>query len=130
MLVGALGLSVTYLLLGCCYYFNYSGVVVLLLIVSVVAFYAFSLAPVVWVLLSEIFPNRIRGAAMAVGTVALWMGSFSITYVFPILNSTLGTSGIFWLYSSICLIGFLIVLQFLPETKGKTLEQIEHELVG
>jgi SP family sugar porter-like MFS transporter len=129
MLIGSAGLSSAYFLIGGSYFFQYKGVIVLLLVIIACAFYSFSLAPVVWVLLSEIFPNRIRGAAMAVATLALWTGSFLITYGFPILKAKLGNHGIFWLYSLVCFAGFLLTKMFVPETKGKTLEQIEKELV-
>lgn len=129
MLIGAAGLTLTYFLMGMSYFFEYTGIVVLLLVITAIACYSFSLAPVVWVLLSEIFPNRIRGAAMAIATLALWIGSFSITYGFPILEVKLGNHGIFWLYSFICFVGLLLTQRFVPETKGKTLEQIEKELV-
>jgi MFS family permease len=88
-----------------------------------------SLAPVTWVVLSEIFPNRIRGAAMAVATFSLWAACFVLTYSFPILNKLLKASGTFWLYGAICLLGFWFILRKLPETKGKSLEEIERELI-
>ena len=80
-------------------------------------------------LISEIFPNRIRGAAMSLAVTALWIACFILTYTFPLLNSTLGSSGTFWLYAVICVAGFLFILLKLPETKGKTLEQLEKQLV-
>jgi len=86
-------------------------------------------APVAWVVISEIFPNRIRGAAMAVAVSSLWIACFILTYTFPILNAKLGPAGTFWLYAAICVAGFLFIKIKLPETKGKTLEQIERELV-
>jgi len=91
--------------------------------------YAMSLAPVTWVVISEIFPNRIRGAAMAVVVSALWIACFTLTYTFPILNAKLGSAGTFWLYAAICVAGFIFINLQLPETKGKSLEQIERELV-
>ena len=94
-----------------------------------IACYAMSLAPVTWVVLSEIFPNRIRGSAMAVATVALWLASFLLTYTFPLLNDAFGASGTFWLYGIICIYGFLFIYKKLPETKGRSLEEIEKELV-
>jgi SP family sugar porter-like MFS transporter len=101
----------------------------LVLIVSAIACYAMTFGPVVWVVLSEIFPNRIRGAAMAVGTMALWIACFLLTYTFPILNKWLNTSGTFWLYAFICIAGFIFIYKKLPETKGKSLEELEIELV-
>ncbi|GEL11305.1 MFS transporter, sugar porter (SP) family [Flavobacterium glycines] len=129
MVFGALGLTITYLLLGSAFYFDLKGVAVLSLVVIAIAVYAMSLAPITWVILSEIFPNRVRGAAMALATFALWVACFILTYTFPLLNKTLGAAGTFWVYAGICVLGFLFVLIRLPETKGKTLEEIENELV-
>lgn len=125
MLLGASGLSVIYIFLGASYFFEWKGLVVLVLVMTAIAAYAMTLAPITWVVLSEIFPNRIRGAAMAVATTALWIACFILTYTFPILNNLLDASGTFWLYAFICLAGFLFILKKLPETKGKTLEEIE-----
>jgi len=129
MLLGSAGLAVTYILIGICYHIHSTGFHVLFLVVTAVACYAFSLAPVVWVLLSEIFPNRIRGAAMSVGVFALWTGCFTLIYTFPAMNASLGPAYTFWIYAAICAVGFWVVKIFVPETKGKTLEQIEKELV-
>ena len=129
MLLGAGGLAAIYTLIGAAYYFQISGAMLLLLVVLAIACYAMSLAPVTWVVLSEIFPNRIRGAAMAVATVSLWLASFLLTYTFPLLNSAFGASGTFWLYGIICLGGLLFIYRTLPETKGKSLEEIEHETI-
>jgi len=87
-----------------------------------------TLAPITWVVLSEIFPNKVRGTAMAIATSALWIGSFLLVILFPILNSALGAHGTFWVYAGICFVGFLFILKKLPETKGKTLEEVEQEL--
>jgi hypothetical protein len=93
--------------------------------VASIAIYAMTLAPVTWVVLSEIFPNKIRGSAMAVATTALWIACFILTYTFPWLNKILNASGTFWLYSLICLGGFIFIKRKLIETKGKTLEEVE-----
>ncbi len=129
MLFGSGGLALNYILLGSAYYFQIKGVAVLVLVVSAIAIYAMSLAPIVWVILSEIFPNRIRGAAMALATFALWVACFILTYTFPLLNKSLGAAGTFWVYAAVCLVGFVFILLKLPETKGKSLEEIEKELV-
>jgi len=125
MLLGASGLAVTYIFLGASYLFEWKGLIVLFLVITAIAAYAMTLAPITWVVLSEIFPNRLRGAAMAVATTALWIACFILTYTFPILNNLLDASGTFWLYAFICLAGFLFILKKLPENKGKTLEEIE-----
>jgi predicted MFS family arabinose efflux permease len=93
-----------------------------------IAVYAMTLAPITWVVLSEIFPNRVRSSAMAVATTALWIASFLLVIRFPVLNEALGTHGTFWLYAGICFLGFLFILKYLPETKGKTLEEVEKML--
>lgn len=129
MFVGSAGLAFIYAILGTCYYFRITGWPMLLLVVLAIACYAMSLAPIVWVVLSEIFPTRIRGAAMAISTFFLWIASFLLTYTFPLLNETLQASGTFWIYGGICLAGFLFIRRHLPETKGKSLEEIEKELV-
>jgi SP family arabinose:H+ symporter-like MFS transporter len=129
MIFGAGGLAGIYALIGAAYYFEISGWPMLLLVILAIACYAMSLAPVTWVVLSEIFPNRVRGAAMAVATVSLWLASFLLTYTFPLLNNAFGASGTFWLYGIICIAGVWFIYKKLPETKGKSLEEIEKEIV-
>lgn len=129
MLFGAGGLAGIYLILGTCYFFEVSGFFMVVLVVLAIACYAMSLGPVTWVLLAEIFPNRVRGVAMASCTFALWVGSFTLTYTFPLLNDFLGSSGTFWIYGVICIVGYLFFLRALPETKGKSLEMLEKELI-
>lgn len=128
MLVGAAGLTLIYLLMGCCYFAGMSGWIMLVLVMMAIACYAMSLAPIVWVVLSEIFPQQIRGTAMAISTLFLWIASFILTYTFPLLNEWLQAAGTFWLYGGICLAGFLFIRARLPETKGKSLEEIENEI--
>jgi sugar porter (SP) family MFS transporter len=125
MYFGSIGLAATYLLLGSAFYFQLKGIAVLSLVILAIAIYAMSLAPIVWVILSEIFPNRIRGAAMALATFALWIACFILTYTFPLLNKSFGAAGTFWVYAGICLLGFIFIMKKLPETKGKSLEEIE-----
>jgi len=129
MLFGSIGLALNYILLGSAFFFHLKGVAVLALVVTAIAIYGMSLAPIVWVILSEIFPNRIRGAAMALATFALWTACFVLTYTFPLLNKSLGAAGTFWVYSGICLLGFIFIAIKLPETKGKSLEEIENGLL-
>jgi len=125
MLLGSIGLALVYFALGSSYYFELKGLAILILVMIAIATYAMTLAPITWVVLSEIFPNSIRGTAMAIATTALWMACFLLTYTFPILNKLLNASGTFWLYGFICLSGFMFILKKLPETKGKSLEEIE-----
>jgi SP family sugar porter-like MFS transporter len=130
MMVGSAGLAVAFGLIGASFAVHSRGLHILILVVAAMALYALSLAPVTWVLLSEIFPNRIRGAAMSVSTFALWSACFVLTYTFPHLNKGLGPAGTFWIYAGISILGFLFIRSRVRETKGKTLEQIERELVG
>jgi sugar porter (SP) family MFS transporter len=125
MLLGSIGLAIVYFALGSSYFFELKGLAILVLVLIAIATYSMTLAPITWVILSEIFPNSIRGAAMAIATTALWIACFVLTYTFPILNKLLHASGTFWLYAFICLAGFLFILKKLPETKGKSLEEIE-----
>lgn len=129
MLFGAGGLGLIYLTLGTCYYLHVTGFFMVVLVVAAIACYAMSLGPVTWVLLSEIFPARIRGVAMATCTFALWTGCTTLTFTFPSMNASLGSSGTFWTYAAICTAGFLFFWRRCPETKGKSLEELEKELV-
>ena len=128
MLLGSAGLAVIYVLIGACYATHTQGAGVLVLVVAAIACYGCTLAPVTWVVLSEIFPNRVRGAAMALAVFALWAACFILTYTFPLLNRRVGPAGTFWTYAAICVLGFVFILLRLPETKGKTLEEIEAQL--
>lgn len=129
MLAGSAGLALIYGLIGLCYKQSILGGPVLGLVLGAIGCYAATLAPVTWVVISEIFPNRIRGAAMSVSVFFLWLACFILTYTFPILNAKFGAANTFWTYAVICVGGFLLVSFRLPETKGKSLEQIERELV-
>ena len=129
MLIGAGGLGLIYLILGTCYFMEVKGVMMVVLVVTAISVYAMTLGPVTWTLLAEIFPNQVRGVAMAVCTFALWVGCCTLTFSFPSMNAALGSSGTFWIYSSICLCAFIFLWRRCPETKGKTLEQLEKELV-
>ena len=130
MLLGAGGLAGIYAVMGTLYYFHFQGWPLLVLVILAIACYSMSLAPVTWVVLSEIFPNKIRGAAMSVATIGLWAACFILTYTFPLLNNAFGASGTFWLYGIICISGFVFIFKKLPETKGKSLEEIEHQLLN
>lgn len=125
MLLGTLSLAGIYIIEGFLFKFGIIGLPIVILTLMSVAFYSLTLAPVTWVILSEIFPNRVRGSAMSLAVVVLWVANFLLTYTFPTIKEALGWSMNFWLYALICLIGALVVLFKLPETKGKSLEEIE-----
>ena len=128
ILIGAGGLGLIYLTLGTCYFLEVKGVMMVVLVVTAISVYAMTLGPVTWTLLAEIFPHRIRGVAMATCTFALWVGCCTLTFSFPSMNAALGSSGTFWIYSAICICAFVFLWNRCPETKGKSLEQLEREL--
>lgn len=125
MLLGLAGTGLVHTLLGFAYSAGLRGIFVLVLTLAAIGCYAMSLAPVVWVLISEIFPNRIRGAAVAAAVSALWIACFLLTFTFPPLIRALGPAGAFWLYGAVCFSGFVFIWVCVPETKNKTLEELE-----
>jgi sugar porter (SP) family MFS transporter len=129
MLLGCAGIGLSHILIGIAYTMGLKGLYVLIFTLCTLGCYAMSLAPVTWVLISEIFPNRIRGAAVSIAVSSLWIACFILTFTFPILNKGLGPAKTFWAYAVVCLLGFIFILTRVPETKGKTLEQIERDLV-
>ena len=129
ILIGAGGLGLIYLTLGTCYFLEVKGVMMVVLVVTAISVYAMTLGPVTWTLLAEIFPHRIRGVAMATCTFALWVGCCTLTFSFPSMNAALGSSGTFWIYSAICFCAFVFLWSRCPETKGKSLEELENELI-
>lgn len=129
MLIGSLGLSVLYIALAVALQGKWSEGFVSLFVLLAIATYATSLAPVTWVLISEIFPNKIRGVATSVAIVSLWAAYFILVFTFPILAEQLGAYGPFYFYAGICLLGFLFIRSRVKETKGQTLEELEHAMV-
>ena len=129
MLIGSGGLALIYSIVGALYFTGSTGLPLLILVVGAIACYAMTLAPVTWVVLSEIFPNRVRGAAMAVATFALWSGNALLAYFFPIINNRVNASGSFWIFALICVAGFFYIRARLIETRGRSLEEIEKEFL-
>lgn len=125
MLMGCLGVGVSHIAVGLAYRLGAPGIFVLALTLCAIACYAMTLAPVTWVLITEIFPNRVRASAVSISVAALWVASFGLTYTFPLLNQRLGTGGTFFAYGAVCLVGAAFVFMAIPETKGRSLEQIE-----
>jgi sugar porter (SP) family MFS transporter len=130
MLAGSLGLAVAYLVLAALLQSQAAPLWISLVVLIAIALYATSLAPVTWVLISEIFPNHIRGLASSVAIVCLWGAYFILVFTFPILAEVLGTYGPFYLYAVICLAGFLFIKLRVKETKGQTLEELENNFVA
>jgi MFS transporter, SP family, xylose:H+ symportor len=125
LLIGCIGIGISHLLAGAAYLTGQKGWSVLILTLCAIACYAMTLAPLTWVLIAEIFPNRLRSLGVSAAVSALWISSFALTYSFPFINHALGNAGTFFCYGSICLAGGLFVFLMVPETKGRTLEQIE-----
>ena len=129
MLAGSLGLSILYIILAFLLQNNYPAGMVSIFVLLAISMYAISLAPVTWVLISEIFPNRIRGAASTVAIVSLWLAYFVLVFTFPLLAKILGTYGPFYLYAGICFLGFIFIKSKVKETKGQTLEELEDNFI-
>ena len=130
MLIGVTGLTLIYAILGELYRCHVHGVPMLVLVLAAIACYAMSMAPVTWVVISEIFPNRIRGKAVSISVTSLWIACFALTYTFPLLNAAISTAGVFFLYAAICLSGLVFLYARLPETRNRSLEEIETSLRG
>lgn len=129
MLIGSLGLSIVYIVLAFLLQNQFPAGFVSIFVLLAISMYAISLAPVTWVLISEIFPNKIRGAASSVAIISLWGAYFILVFTFPILAKKLGTFGPFYLYAGICFLGFLFIKSKVKETKGQTLEELEDNFV-
>lgn len=130
MLLGSGGLFVIYTFIAFFYFYELQGPHLLSLVMAAIGLYAMSLAPVTWVIIAELFPNRIRGAAVSVSVFALWAASLALTYLYPVINQglgggTKGTALTFGLFALICLIGFVLIRRKLPETGGRSLEELE-----
>jgi MFS transporter, SP family, arabinose:H+ symporter len=130
MLAGSFLMALWLFLVGICFQFNlFEGYYLQFFVLAFIATYASTLAPVTWVLISEIFPTRIRALAVSVSTCMLWVACFALAYGFPVLVERLNAPQTFFLFSFICLTYFFILLKYAPETKGKTLEQFEREII-
>ncbi|HVZ84327.1 MAG TPA: sugar porter family MFS transporter [Terracidiphilus sp.] len=127
LLTGLSGLVIIYALLGLLYRMHMQGIPMLVLVLAAIACYAMSLAPATWVVIAEIFPNRMRSGAMAIAVTALWLACFVLTYTFPLLNAALGAAGTFWTYAGVCCAGAIFLAARLQETKGKSLEEMGRE---
>lgn len=131
MLVGSIGMGGTLLGMGAAAYWGRADLWVLVFILGYIACFALSVGPVTWVILSEIFPTRIRGRAMAIATVCLWLADFLVTQTFPMMDENAWLVEVFrrafpfLVYAFFCAVSVVFVWRYVPETKGKTLEEIE-----
>jgi SP family arabinose:H+ symporter-like MFS transporter len=128
LLIGAVGMGLSLLMIGLAFQFGWTeGYFLLAFILCYMSSFAASFGPVTWVVMSEIFPTKMRGVAMSVATMILWIAVYFVTQFFPILLDSFGAAKTFWFFGFFTLFAFLFVYYKVPETKGKTLEQIEHE---
>lgn len=126
LLFGAAGMAVALTALGWAFHQpSRSFPLIVALILAYVFCFAVSLGPGVWVYISEMFPNTVRGRAMSIATMSVWLACLSVTLTFLTLIESLTTAGVFWFYAAICGATFVFVWRCLPETKGRTLEQIQ-----
>jgi len=132
MMIGSTGMGICLLAMGLAAYAQTTGVWMLWFILGYIACFALSVGPVTWVILSEIFPTRIRGRAMAVATICLWVANYIVSQTFPMMNddaswlvATFHRAFPFWLYGAFCAVLLVFICVFVPETKGKSLEEIE-----
>jgi sugar porter (SP) family MFS transporter len=126
LLAGSVAMGLCLIAVGLCFQFRYfDHYLVLIFMLLYVGAFGCTLGAVTWVYLSEIFPNRIRGLALSVATLALWLADFVVTYTFPIMVKHLSTSTTLFCYAALCVVAFLYMLGNVKETKGKSLEEME-----
>jgi SP family arabinose:H+ symporter-like MFS transporter len=125
LLAGGAGMGISLLMVGLAFHFGWTGYGLLLFILLYIASFAASYGPVTWVVISEIFPIKMRGVAMSVATFSLWIAVYIVTQMFPILLEQAGPAMTFWIFGVMSLLAFFFVWSQVPETKEKTLEEIE-----
>lgn len=132
MIIGAVGMAVAMLSLGFVFFAEASGYLALFCMMLYVASFAMSWGPVTWVLLSEIFPNKIRGKALAIAVAAQWVSNYLVSLTFPMMNDNsylteqFNHGFAYWVYGIMSILAMLFIIKFVPETKGKTLEEMEN----
>jgi MFS family permease len=136
LLIGSVGMGVSLIVVGAMFEVlgtstssggsgSVTGTVTLIALVTFIASFAFSLGPVVWTLINEIYPSHIRGRAVAVATAANWFAAWVVAQFFLSLVNLITEAGTFWLFAGFCAATYVFVLRFVPETKGKSLEEVE-----
>lgn len=125
LLLGISGMTVCLFIVGLAFYTQQQDYLVLVAILGYIASFAMSLGPLTFVVIAEIFPTKARATAMSVATFFLWAAVFLVSQTFPVLIGSIGNANTFWLYMAIAVIVFLFIWKKVPETKGKTLEEIE-----
>lgn len=126
LLLGVAGVTLSLIIIGIYFYLGVSGSMILLsYFLFFIACFAFSFGPVCWVIIAEIFPTKIRGRAMSIATFSLWITNAVIGQLFPWLLETINAYGTFWFFAGTSIIGFIFIYKMIPETKNKSLEEIE-----
>ncbi|MFC2125794.1 sugar porter family MFS transporter [Bacteroidota bacterium] len=128
LLIGATGMGSSLFMVGLAFQSGWTeGYFLLIFILMYISSFSASYGPVTWVVISEIFPTKMRGVAMSVATMILWIAVYLVTQFFPILLEAVGAAYTFWIFGVFSILALIYVYLKVPETKGKTLEQIEHE---
>jgi SP family arabinose:H+ symporter-like MFS transporter len=126
LLIGSALMAISLLVVGYAFHTgNTAGPLVLVFVLLFVAAFAVSFGPIVWLIIAEIFPTRVRGRATAIASVALWAADYVVSQTFPVLLSGVGSAITFWMFAIMSIIAFLFTLSVVPETKGRSLEDIE-----
>jgi len=127
LIIGALGMSISFLISGLAFSTNIvNGWIVLLGILLFIAFFAMSFGPITWLYISEIFPNNFRGTAVSIATIVLWISNFLVGQFFPWMIENM-KGGSYFLFSALCFLSFIFVYFMIKETKGLSLEEIEQQ---
>jgi MFS transporter, SP family, arabinose:H+ symporter len=127
LLTGVIGILISLIIIGSLFYFNFTNAYLLLFFILLfIACFAFSYGPVIWVLLSEIFPAKIRGKAVSLATFSLWIGTALVGQLTPVFLEKLKPAGTFWLFALMTAPALYLAIKIIPETKGKSLEEIEN----
>jgi sugar porter (SP) family MFS transporter len=124
-LIGSMGMVITLLMLAVSFYLKLEGIFTLICILMFIAFFASCIGPVFWTLVSEIFPNRIRGKALAFASFTQWIFNFLVVLLFPHFLASIGGAKTFLFLALMSLLQWLFTYLYVPETKGKSLEEIE-----
>jgi len=124
ILAGTAVQFVSLLCVGWFYHIHGSGVSVLIFVMSFVAGHAFGNGVACWVIISEIYPTKVRGRGMSIATTALWLVGFAGNQMFPLMQQHLGSDGTFWVFAAGALLTIVLVAWLIPETKGQSLEEI------
>lgn len=130
MLIGSVGLIITLGLVSRAFFMNdFGGLMVTVLLLVYIAFFAFSQGAVIWVFISEIFPNQVRAKGQTLGSLTHWVMAAIIAFSFPMLTSYLGGGTTFLFFALMMVLQLVFVWKLMPETKGRSLEQLEHTII-